>query len=165
MEENMTIRRMTVQEAEAVMMMWDRAVVETGYQLSDTSKQQILVNLQSYAEHEQCACFVAEMDGDLVGFITCAMTSHPIQPGYGGDIEELYVQPEYRNQGIEESLLDHAVVFLKTLGAKVIMTRVDKDDRLSVDFWNDQKWNQEMVIYAIYSDPGDEAEQATWDQY
>lgn len=165
MEENMNIRRMMVQDAEAVMMMWNDAVVEIGYQLSESSQQQILVNLQAYAEHEQCACFVAEVNGKLVGYITCAMTSHPIEPGYGGDIEELYVQPTYRTQRIDESLLNHAVVFLKSLGAKVIMTRVDKENKLSCDFWDSQKWNQEMIIYAIYSDPDDEAEQAVWDRF
>ena len=161
----MIIRRIVEQDAEAVMNMWDRSVIEIGYKLSDSSKQQILTNLQAYAKHEQCACFVAELNSELVGFITCALTSHPIQPGYGGEIEELYIQPAFRTQQIDELLLHQAVTFLKSLGAKVIKSYIDKDDTLSYDFWNGQKWNQEMVVYAIYSDPGDEVEKAVWDRY
>ena len=161
----MIIRRMTEEEAETVRNMWDSAVIEIGFKLSDTSKQQILVNLQAYATHNQCACFVADMNGELVGCITCVMTSHPIEPSYGGEIEELYIQPAYRTQQIGELLLNHAVAYLKSLGAKVIKTQIDKDDRLSSDFWDNQNWNKEMVVYAIYSDPGDDAEQAVWDRY
>ncbi len=46
------------------------------------------------------------------------------------------------------------------------MTRADKEDTDSLAFWHRQKWDQSMVVFAIYSDlPNEPALQAVWDNY
>ncbi|MFC5409683.1 GNAT family N-acetyltransferase [Larkinella bovis] len=48
---------------------------------------------------------VAEVDGDVVGFISCHVQYLLHHTGKVGEIQELYVMPEYRNQQIGRQLV------------------------------------------------------------
>lgn len=162
---NYEIRPIKVEEAEIVVHLWDDGVEEIGYQLSETSIKNLTENMRAYANHEKCRCFVATVEDKIVGYVTCALTHHPIEKGTAGDVEELYVKPDFRQSKIAESLLKQAVGWLKTHGAHAIFTRMDKNDQVWIDFWHAQKWDQDMIIFAIYSNPGDDEAQAVWDSY
>lgn len=105
------IRFMQTEEAEQVLMLWQEACIEAvGSSLSDVSANQVLQSLKVYATHEKCHCIVAIHDSEMVGFATYCLLDHPIQPGYAGEIEELYVQPLADRIQIQTDLVHHAVV-------------------------------------------------------
>lgn len=87
-----------------------------------------LVALTSRAYEEYGATrphrfLVAERDGRLVGF---CFTVH--EPPDGGLIYDLYVDPEYRRQGISRQLYLHACAWLKEQGAQWLTLSVYVDN-------------------------------------
>ena len=114
------IREMRDNEAEYVRNLWLQMCIESGTPLSEKDAQQILANLKLYATHQEVRCFVAEEQHQLIGFLTCIVTGHPVMPGLSGDIEELYVQSGPHQQVVRAALVRQAVAFMQTHGASSI---------------------------------------------
>lgn len=165
------IRNMQESEAERVRDLWLRMCVEAGTPLPSASSSLILNNLKQYATHQMVHCFVAEEQSTLIGFVTCAVTRHPVMPGLTGEIEELYVQTAPHQQEVRADLVKHAVTFMQAQGAKSIHTRICvgnecPDENELRTFWQSLGWENDMTIYSIYSDvPGDPVLQRVWDEY
>lgn len=87
-----------------------------------------LVGLTDQAYHDYGATrphrfFVAERDGRLVGFCFTVQ-----EPPDGGLIYDLYVDPEYRRQGISRQLYLHACAWLQEAGAQWLTLSVFVDN-------------------------------------
>jgi ribosomal protein S18 acetylase RimI-like enzyme len=128
------IRPMEEHDAERVRDLWLHMCAEAGTPLPETSAQLILTNLRQYANHQLVHCFVAEEQHNLIGFVTCSVTGHPVMPGLAGEIEELYVLPDTQKHEIQADLVRQAVLFMQTLlsdfckagmGVEVIPTSQD----------------------------------------
>ncbi len=165
------IRNMRDHEAERVRDLWLQMCAEAGTPLSEASASSILASLKQYATHQAVRCFVAEEQGVLIGFVTCSVTGHPVMPGLGGEIEELYVQSNPSAQTLQVELVKRAVAFMKGRGARSIHTRIgigeeSTDEGQQRAFWQALGWENDMTIYSIYSDvPGDPRLQHVWDVY
>ncbi|MHB8868055.1 MAG: GNAT family N-acetyltransferase [Thermoleophilia bacterium] len=61
------------------------------------------------------AVFGAFVGGELVGFVGVAPSDRP-KTSHRGDIWGLYVEPAHRRSGVGRSLVEHAVVFARSLG-------------------------------------------------
>ena len=165
------IRIMQEREAESVRDLWLQMCAEAGTPLPEASAHLILSNLKHYATHQMVHCFVAEEQSVLIGFVTCAVTGHPVMPGLSGEIEELYVQLCPHRQEARADLARHAVTFMQAKGARSIHTRIcvgkecpEEEDLRA--FWQSLQWENDMTIYSIYSDvPGDPNLQRVWDEY
>ncbi len=118
------IRVMQEREAERVRDLWLQMCTEAGTPLPEASAQLILTNLKQYATHQMVHCFVAEEQSALIGFVTCAVTGHPVMPGSSGEIEELYVQLCPHRQEVRADLARHAATFMQVKGARSIHTRI-----------------------------------------
>ncbi len=158
-------------EAERVRDLWVHMCAEAGTPLPETSAQLILTNLRQYANHQVVHCFVAEEQHNLIGFVTCSVTGHPVMPGLAGEIEELYVQPDTQRYVIQADLVRQAVLFMQARGAGSIHARIcvgkecPEEEELRA-FWLSLGWENDMTIFSIYSNvPGDPALQHTWDEY
>ncbi len=168
-----SIRPMRVDEAERVVALWQQMCVAGGSNLlPETALQQILANLRQYASSHVAHCFVAEEDQGIIGFVTCAVTTHPIMPGSSGEIEELYVQPHAQLDNIRADLVKQAVHFMQAQNAGSIYTQICVEPDECPDeaqlraFWQSLGWINDMAIYSIYSDvPGDPQLQHVWDEY
>lgn len=70
----------------------------------------------------QFAAFVASMDGTGLGSVSCQLYEKPYpqivraQYRLWGYIWGLYVEPDYRGQGIGKRLMSRAIDYLKSLG-------------------------------------------------
>lgn len=65
-------------------------------------------------DHPEC-CFVAEIDGEVAGYITTTVSkTHRV-----GRIPDLAVDSRFQGQGIGRRLLEHAVAFFRAQGCSV----------------------------------------------
>jgi hypothetical protein len=165
------IRNMQESEAVRVRDLWLQRSAEAGTPLPEAATQRILANLKQYPAHQNVRCFVAEEQGSIIGFLTCSVTSHPIEPGLSGEIEELYVQSHPQEYEVKAELVKQAVKFMQALGACSIHTRICIGDECPEEaklraFWQSLGWVNDTTNYAIYSNvPGDPALQRVWDEY
>ena len=165
------IRIMQEREAERVRDLWLQMCEEAGTPLPEASAQIILTNLKQYATHKMVHCFVAEEQSALIGFVTCAVTGHPVMPDLAGEIEELYVQRCPYRREVRADLARQAVTFMQRHGTRSIHTRIcvgkecPEEEELRA-FWQMLGWENDMTIYSIYSAvPGDPILQRVWDEY
>jgi ribosomal protein S18 acetylase RimI-like enzyme len=163
----MMIRAMQTTDVEQVLALWQAACVEAvGHPLDADSTVRVRHALHQYVDHAQCHAWVALSGPEAIGFITCAVLGHPVQQGYLGEIEELYVQRGADRQGIQSALVREAVRWLQQLAVRVIRAEVATDDSEAMAFWRAAGWDQDTVLFALYADvPGDPALQAIWDDF
>jgi len=60
---------------------------------------------------------LAEIDGQSVGYVSCH-GQHLLHHGgqFIGEIQELFVQPEFRNLGVGKQLIEHLILLAKQNG-------------------------------------------------
>ena len=120
-----TIRPMEVRDFAAVYELGARS-----YKLTD--KPYNYWSIREVADHLEGnpgLCFVAEADGEVVGFVLGDETFEIIEDT--GHIEWIAVDERYRRQGIAERLLTEAVAAVERLGKSAVVADVAADNPYS----------------------------------
>jgi len=79
---------------------------EVGHTL--TAAEIAIIFAETEADDHHSTLLALDDDGDVVGVLTLAETLSLYAGGYIGVINELYVVPEYRSEGVGKILLDAA---------------------------------------------------------
>jgi ribosomal protein S18 acetylase RimI-like enzyme len=58
-------------------------------------------------ERGELECFVAALDGDVVGLAHVRAFLRPLEGDWAGFLDDLFVDPERRGSGVGEALLEH----------------------------------------------------------
>ena len=77
----------------------------------------LLNNLRKYAIYPQAEIAVAEWDNRVVGGAVAYMLEYSWTPGVRVNMEFFYVDPEYRQYGLAEGLLQHQLTWAKQQNA------------------------------------------------
>lgn len=101
----MLIRKMTIEDYEAVYQLWI-STPGMGLNNLDDSRE----GIEKYLRRNPATCFVAEKDGQIVGVI---ISGHDGRRGY---IYHTAVAVSERNQGIGSALVDTAMAALEAEG-------------------------------------------------
>ncbi|WP_430780569.1 GNAT family N-acetyltransferase [Actinoplanes sp. G11-F43] len=72
---------------------------------------------------EEPACFVAEVDGVVAGWVSATRDQRAEEPDFG-QISQCHVHPDHRGRGIGTALLDAATTHLRSLGVRRAAARV-----------------------------------------
>ncbi len=84
-------------------------------------------SVSRYIDSPECLIFVAKQQGRILGFVTghfCELISSVSKPVLMGSIDELYVHPEARQQGVAKLLMDTIEARLIDYGVKQIFVEV-----------------------------------------
>ena len=90
--------------------------------LEPDAASRIVAFIQDGRQHLSLKAFLALMDGKVVGSAACQLHRSPypevIMPSYRllGYIWSVYVEPDFRQKGIAQQLMDKAIDHLKELG-------------------------------------------------
>ncbi len=124
--DNLLIRKLKTEDAEDI----SRIYLSITHNPAGTDFRKII---EEYARNEENACFVAEFQGKVVGYII----SYFLSGGFGTDrsawIPMLGVAPKFMGQGIGKKLADKMFDFYRSAGIKYVYTSVrwDSADLLS----------------------------------
>lgn len=95
-------------------------------------------DIASYLNNPECLVYVVK-EGDLVvGFVTghfCELISQVSQPVQMGSIDELYVLPEYRKQGVANLLTDKIEHSFDDYGVTQIFVEVWAFNKAAIEFY------------------------------
>lgn len=89
----------------------------------DTPDDIIRRNTATLAELDNCGLFVAEGEGHAIGVATISL-EFGIEFGWGAEMGDLYVRPEWRGKGVSRLLVGCIEEFLKSRGASFYQVTV-----------------------------------------
>ncbi|MDC0610719.1 GNAT family N-acetyltransferase [Vibrio sp.] len=95
-------------------------------------------DIKQYIEQPDGLVYCAIIDGEIVGFVTAHFSewsSTVSKPIFMGSIDELYVLPKYRSQGIGKKLLTRIEKELKDYGVKQIFVEVWAFNKTAVEVY------------------------------
>lgn len=124
--DNIEIRPLKKEDADDIAVIYSSIVLKN----ADADFKRLIEN---HAEREEDACFVAEQDGQVVGF----MISYIMTLGFGIEkaawIATLGVDPEFMGRGIGEGMAKEIFKLYKKMGVNRVYTSVrwDSADLLS----------------------------------
>ena len=131
----MNIRRMRIDDYEAVMKLWNGAEgVGVG---PDDGKESI----ENYLQRNPKTSFVAEENGIIIGAI---MAGHD---GYRGFIHHTAVDRRYRKQGIGRQLVEAAMQAIKADGIHKVVLVVFKINEYGNAFWEKLGFDSRDDLY------------------
>jgi ribosomal protein S18 acetylase RimI-like enzyme len=81
---------------------------------------------------------VAEIDGEIVGFISAIITNRPpiFMENKIGGIDAAYIKKEFQRRGIGKELTDETFSWLKNKGVKYIEISVHEKNLQGIGAWN-----------------------------
>jgi ribosomal protein S18 acetylase RimI-like enzyme len=118
----MRVRAYAAEEAQALLDLW--AAAEATPSPTDT-----LDDLGRVERNPHARCFVAEVDGRLVGSIIATFD------GWRGYVYRLAVHPEHRRRGIARALVAAAEATFAEWGARRVTALVEREHPWAVAFW------------------------------
>lgn len=112
---------------------------------------------QAYLEHlihmqagGKGIILVAEQDQKLIGFVCLLGPSGPAAGKKSDDayafMSDLFVDPDYRNQGVGTQLIEMVEVQARTMGADNVALRVAVDNTGSRNFYTKNRYQEKFVV-------------------
>jgi GNAT superfamily N-acetyltransferase len=120
--------------------------------LSPEARAAVITHLTANATHQDAICTVAVSDGEIVGFVTAAVFTHPTMTGVLGEIEEIYVSPGHRRKGSGSELARSILDWIDRHGGDVMKVRVGRGlgAPIAIAFWESLGFEADMVECSRY---------------
>lgn len=133
----MNIRIMNIDDYKAVYNLW-MSCAGMGLNNLDDSEE----GIAKYLKRNPDTCFVAEIDGQIVGVILAG------NDGRRGYIHHTAVNPQFRNQGIAKALVENALEALKGCGINKAALVVFERNEAGNAFWEKMGFtSREDLVY------------------
>lgn len=108
-----TVRALAAADIPHVVQLWhEGCVASCGEGLTQTSRRGVRRVLERTLDEPRALCLIGEIDEAFAGFVTASVVGHPVEGGWLGEVEELFVHPEARGLALEPVLLDAALTWL-----------------------------------------------------
>lgn len=131
-----TVREATVEDAEAIQRVARRAWRETYDFMDEDTVEEMLAQgysvefLSEAIERPELTLFVAERDGEAVGYASC---ERPGEDGVGQ--VSVYVAPDHWREGLGTALLERATAYLREAGADAVEDAVLAENEVGTAFY------------------------------
>ena len=89
---------------------------------------------------------VAELNGQVIGFVIGRIVTHPYRINYTGFLSLVGVLPEFRHQGIAKRLVEAFIKSCKDKKIDRISTLVDLKDQSMLPFFKSLKFEQSQTV-------------------
>lgn len=100
-----------------------------------------------YLDSPECLVYVAEQHGKIIGFITghfCELVAAVSKPVPMGSVDELFVCPDYRQQGVAEALFIKLQESFEDYGVKQVFVEVWEFNQSAINFYHKMAFNHHI---------------------
>lgn len=133
----MQLRRATVKDVDAIAPLFDR--YRQFYEQSpDAAKAREFI--QARLSADESVIFIAEDQGQVLGFTQLFPSFSSVGAARAWILNDLYVLPEARRQGVARALLDAAADFGRSTGAARLELETDHDNRSAQALYRHMGW-------------------------
>lgn len=108
------------------------------FELAEDANEAITTNLNHGVRQDNVFAFVAEDDDELIGYLLLEVRSAPpiFARGLDGAIDQLYVKPSHRREGVGEALIDRASRIAQEKGAENLVLTLDAGNEAGLEFYD-----------------------------
>jgi len=104
------------------------------------SKEDSRQSIELFLDRNPGMSFTAWIDGQLVGAVLCG---HDGRRGY---MHHLMVHPDFRRQGIGQSLVSRCVFALTRIGIQKVHLFIFDDNQEGIKFWESLGWTKRIEL-------------------
>lgn len=120
------------------------------FELDEDADRAMISNFNSGLRQDNVFAFVAEDDSELVAYLLFEIRSAPPIFTRARDcaLDQLYVKPSYRGQGIAKELIDRAAMIGEEKGAENIVFTIDADNEAGLGFFAElgyETWRHRLI--------------------
>jgi len=133
----MQLRRATVKDVDAIAPLFDR-YRQFYEQTPDAAKAREFI--QARLSADESVIFIAEDQGQVLGFTQLFPSFSSVGAARAWILNDLYVLPEARRQGVARALLDAAADFGRSTGAARLELETDHDNRSAQALYRHMGW-------------------------
>lgn len=104
-------------------------------------------SIARYIDNPTCLVYVAREGDDIIGFVSghfCELISVVSSPVMMGSVDELYVLPEYRKQGVAKLLLDKIESTFTQYGVKQMLVEVWSFNQQALSLYTKQGFSDHI---------------------
>lgn len=120
------------------------------FELAEDANEQMKTNINSGIRQDNVVAFVAETDEELAGYILLEIRSPPpiFTRGLDCAIDQLYVKPSARRDGVGEELVDRAAAIAEEKGAENLVLTLDAGNQAALEFYDGlgfEVWRHRLI--------------------
>ncbi len=130
----LNIHEMSIDDYQEIYSLWEKSD-NIGLSKADSHH-----SIKLFLERNPGMSFTAWKEGKLVGTV---LTGHDGRRGY---IHHLMVHPEYRRQGLGQSLVSRCIFALTRIGIQKCHLFVFEDNQNGVKFWESLGWTKRVEL-------------------
>ncbi|MDK9772028.1 GNAT family N-acetyltransferase [Vibrio sp. B181a] len=98
-------------------------------------------SIARYLDNPECLVYVARVGDEIIGFVSghfCELISTVSKPVMMGSVDELYVLPEYRKQGIAKALIEKIEATFVDYGVQQMFVEVWDFNQTAISLYENQ---------------------------
>jgi ribosomal protein S18 acetylase RimI-like enzyme len=139
-----TLRRLTVDDYDAILALWQRAGL-------DTIRPQGRDSYQAFADQLARGQVVLGLE-DEGRLVACAVITDDTRKGW---INRLAVDPAYRRQGLGVRLIAEAEQDLRSKGIRVYAALIESENQASLNLFQREGYTSHNIVYVSKRDSKD----------
>ena len=137
------VRSLREEDIDEVIQLWNQ--VDDEMELTPMAERIVRRNLKSTLSESRAFCLVAEIDGQVVGFVTIGLIGHPVSSGIHAEIEELKVDRAHRRNGIGRALAIEAIRWIDNAAVRMIRVHVQAGNISAIRLFKSVGLEQDQV--------------------
>ncbi|WP_062199639.1 GNAT family N-acetyltransferase [Massilibacterium senegalense] len=117
--------------------LWNINAIETAdCELDESDREAIHEQLKEYITSKYGMVVVAMNEHQqIIGYSIASVKKDLVSGELSGQLDEVYVAPEYRGKKLAKKLVDNVIKWLDQQNISLIHVHVDIDNKLALKFW------------------------------
>jgi len=145
---NSAVRPMKLSEVDEVVQLWRRLASDHTLIIDDENLTRFREFLEGLSKEDENQVLVYEMERRIMGFLMFMKKARSMLRlrRSRAMITDLYVEKEYRGQGIASKLLERCLQYLKSMGAEEVRVNVLVDNAPAISLYRKLGFTDHMIL-------------------
>ncbi|MDF2084803.1 GNAT family N-acetyltransferase [Bacillus pseudomycoides] len=128
--------------------LWNKNTIETAEcELDESDREAIKEQIEQYIQSKYGVVFVVINENQqAIGYGIASMKQDLVSDMLYGQVDEVYVAPEYRRQKVAKNLATDLMNWFNQKDISLIHVYVDLENELALEFWEKIGLNREFFI-------------------